>query len=200
MQNVKLSGTVIGAEEISQLQKAVDDHKASLAERFRELAVLTRLLAKRDEEFKRQQSQMKQLEACLAELRSELSRDRQQHNYTVRVYEAHLSNLRGSLSWRAMAPVRALVSMVGGERVRVRRMLEQSNLFDREWYLKNYPDVAEARLDPLEHYLSHGANEGRDPSPVFSTRGYLLKNPDVLHAGINPLVHYLLHGCFEGRG
>jgi glycosyltransferase involved in cell wall biosynthesis len=35
--------------------------------------------------------------------------------------------------------------------------------FDREWYLKRYPDVAASGMDPYYHYLNHGVNEGRLP-------------------------------------
>jgi GT2 family glycosyltransferase len=33
--------------------------------------------------------------------------------------------------------------------------------FDREWYLKEYPDVARAGIDPLDHYIQLGIQEGR---------------------------------------
>lgn len=35
--------------------------------------------------------------------------------------------------------------------------------FDPEWYLAAYPDVAQAGVDPWEHYQRHGAEEGRLP-------------------------------------
>ncbi|MDQ7727293.1 glycosyltransferase [Halomonas sp. SpR8] len=35
--------------------------------------------------------------------------------------------------------------------------------FDAEWYLAAYPDVAQAGVDPWEHYQRHGAEEGRLP-------------------------------------
>ena len=35
--------------------------------------------------------------------------------------------------------------------------------FDAQWYLAAYPDVAQAGIDPWEHYLRHGAEEGRLP-------------------------------------
>ena len=61
---------------------------------------------------------------------------------------------------------------------------------DREWYLATYPDVARAGQDPVEHYVRHGWQEGRDPRADFSTRDYLAAHADV--AG-NPLVHHLRH-------
>lgn len=78
-------------------------------------------------------------------------------------------------------------------------LIAASGLFDRNWYLDCNPDVRAAGVDPLAHYLSHGAAEGRDPSASFSTLSYLANNPDVAAAGINPLAHYLRHGAREGR-
>jgi O-antigen biosynthesis protein len=78
-------------------------------------------------------------------------------------------------------------------------LLEQSGLFDRAWYRRQYPDVAQDKADPLRHYLLSGAREGRDPSPAFSTSGYLETYPDVLADGTNPLLHYVKFGRAEGR-
>lgn len=62
---------------------------------------------------------------------------------------------------------------------------------DRAWYLRKYPEVAAAGVDPVEHYLRYGRSEGRDPRLDFSTAGYLEANSGV---DGNPLVHYLKHG------
>jgi hypothetical protein len=72
-------------------------------------------------------------------------------------------------------------------------------LFDRSYYLAHNPDVARAGVDPLRHYLFHGAYEGRNPHPLFDSRYYLAQNPDVVRGRVNPLVHYLIRGAFEGR-
>ena len=77
--------------------------------------------------------------------------------------------------------------------------IAKSSLFSADWYLARYPDVAAAGMDPLEHYLRHGAAEGRDPGPDFCTGAYLRRYPDVAQAGVNPLLHYLMHGQSEGR-
>lgn len=71
--------------------------------------------------------------------------------------------------------------------------------FDAAYYLERYPDVAAAGLDPVEHYVTYGTEEGRDPSPDFSTRYYLESNPDVRAAGVNPFYHYVVTGREEGR-
>ncbi|HRF08163.1 MAG TPA: glycoside hydrolase family 99-like domain-containing protein [Xanthobacteraceae bacterium] len=73
------------------------------------------------------------------------------------------------------------------------------SLFDADWYLEQNPDVAQAGVDPFEHYMTHGWREGRDPHPLFDTSFYLESNPDVAAAGENPLVHYELFGWRERR-
>jgi hypothetical protein len=77
--------------------------------------------------------------------------------------------------------------------------IRRSKLFDANWYLSHYPDIAQASIDPASHYLEYGGFEFRDPGPAFSSRDYLADYPDVRDAGINPLLHFELFGCKEGR-
>jgi glycosyltransferase involved in cell wall biosynthesis len=77
--------------------------------------------------------------------------------------------------------------------------IRQSGLFDTEYYLQRNPDVREAGIDPVWHFVENGVYELRDPSAHFSVRGYLQHNRDVLQAGLNPLYHYVKHGRNEGR-
>lgn len=70
--------------------------------------------------------------------------------------------------------------------------------FDPVFYLRENPDVASARIDPTEHFLSFGWREGRDPSPFFSTKAYLAANPEVATSGRNPLLHFLEEGFARG--
>jgi glycosyltransferase involved in cell wall biosynthesis len=37
--------------------------------------------------------------------------------------------------------------------------------FDRDWYVKQNPDVTERGVDPVEHYRRYGRDEGRTPGP-----------------------------------
>ncbi|WP_145985419.1 sulfotransferase family protein [Marilutibacter maris] len=116
---------------------------------------------------------------------------------------SELARIYGSWTWRFGGPIRRLSRVA-------RRLLSrgpasdadvvrQSALFDGAWYLQQYPDVARNGVDPLEHYLGFGCEEGRDPGPNFSTRNYLRANADVRDLGMNALVHYLRHGRDEGR-
>lgn len=57
----------------------------------------------------------------------------------------------------------------------------------------------------INHYVSNGALEGRDPSPLFDSEYYLEENPDVASAlaggafSGDPLLHYVSSGAIEGR-
>jgi capsular polysaccharide biosynthesis protein len=80
-----------------------------------------------------------------------------------------------------------------------RSLIRSSGFFDDESYLANNPDVAQAGIDPLFHYLHYGGFEGRDLPPHFYSQWYLDTYEDVGKSGINPLVHYLKYGQKEGR-
>lgn len=50
-------------------------------------------------------------------------------------------------------------------------LIRNSGLFDADWYRQRYDDVP-ADMDPVDHYLTFGAAEGRNPSPLFDTGYY----------------------------
>ena len=79
----------------------------------------------------------------------------------------------------------------------LRELLLASGLFDRSFCLEANPDVAQAGIDPITHYLNWGASEGRRPDLCIDGEWYRRKYPDVGMA--NPLVHYLRIGKAQGR-
>jgi lipopolysaccharide biosynthesis protein len=78
-------------------------------------------------------------------------------------------------------------------------IIKNSGLFDSNYYLKAYPDVRQADIDPLMHFVKHGWREGRNPNSEFHTSLYLQMYEDVRDAGVNPFVHYIRHGKNEHR-
>ena len=78
-------------------------------------------------------------------------------------------------------------------------LIRRSEWFDPIWYLMTYPDVANAKIDPIWHYLHAGADEGRSPGPEFNGSLYLEMYPDVAKSRRNPLLHYIQCGLKEGR-
>ena len=82
----------------------------------------------------------------------------------------------------------------------LRRAAEQGNaqntllysrLCDPAWYKEQYPEAAAGELSPLEHYLSTGWKEGKNPGPAFDTLYYLRSAPGARESGQCPLLHYL---------
>lgn len=79
------------------------------------------------------------------------------------------------------------------------RLIKNSELFDKDYYLENYPDVKLSKTNPAWHYLVFGGYEGRNPSQSFDSKSYLELNPDVKATGMNPLFHFIKYGKTEGR-
>jgi len=145
-------------------------------------------------ELLRAQKQLRQAKAKADEAEFELANLRQEWK-----------TLQHSKVWKAIAPVRVLSRLLHKED-KTKKHLQRdialiitSELFDSEWYVQAYPDVAQVNINPAEHYLRFGAAEGRRPSPDFDGEWYLKQNPDVAQTGINPLLHYVKFGRSEGR-
>jgi hypothetical protein len=72
-----------------------------------------------------------------------------------------------------------------------------SGLFDEAWYIAQNPDVARSGINPLIHYVQHGAAEGRVPFPGFNAARYVENLQSNERIRRNPLAHYILHGCAD---
>lgn len=86
------------------------------------------------------------------------------------------------------------------------KIIKESNEFDEDYYLSNYPEVNEENIDPIMHYITIGAKKMYNPSENFDTFYYLNNNADLLKhikkvspENFNPLVHYIQFGKKEGR-
>lgn len=73
-----------------------------------------------------------------------------------------------------------------------REAITRTGLFDRTWYLAAYQDVAEAGIDPLDHYVRFGRLEGRAPNGYFVDRWYRVR-ADV-PPGVDALLDYAERG------
>lgn len=78
------------------------------------------------------------------------------------------------------------------------QLVRRSNLFDDTFYLAAYPDVAEAKVDPLEHYCIVGWREGRRPGPGFDVQHFASTWLGRRIGQINPLVAWMLLGRWMG--
>ncbi|WP_447955855.1 glycosyltransferase family 2 protein [Vreelandella sp. EE7] len=70
-------------------------------------------------------------------------------------------------------------------------MVNNSELFDPDWYVAKYPDVNMSGLEPLYHFLKYGTVLSRDPGPNFSSSFYYDVKGWVQRQGMNPLLHFL---------
>jgi len=82
---------------------------------------------------------------------------------------------------------------------RIYRTIASSDLFDARWYRSTQVSGLASLMDPLWHYLDHGAAMGLDPSTLFDTSHYVHRNHDVRSSRLNPLFHYLEYGRGERR-
>jgi len=187
--------------EVAALLQASRTWERDLAERSREIGKLSQLLLEAQSAGHVARQARDEAVNGAARVRAELSVAKQAET----ALRQRLVAVERSWSWQLTAPLRwpARISIwlhAGGWRyVRDARAIARSGLFDAEWYLRTYTDVATIAMPPVQHYLKHGARELRDPGPGFSTSGYLRANPDVAESGMNPLLHYLRHGRDEGR-
>lgn len=78
------------------------------------------------------------------------------------------------------------------------REIRASDLFDANWYLGQYPDVAVAGYDPATHYARLGLLQHRQPGPDFDAIWYLEHHREAMQPGQNPLLHYLRIGHQAG--
>ncbi|WP_049049030.1 class I SAM-dependent methyltransferase [Aeromonas hydrophila] len=174
-QQAQLRQTVL-EEQSRELTARNQGLEANIAERFRELATMTDLVEQQSRELRNSEQQIEQL-------------------------KARINKLKGTVSWRLTAPVRALAKPfkeVSHHSISQINKIAESGYFDEEWYRQQYPESASTG-SAIEHYLNIGAGKGYNPGPKFDTRWYLTMYPDVATGDINPLLHFIMHGQHEGR-
>ena len=74
--------------------------------------------------------------------------------------------------------------------------LDPNPYFSTQWYNRVHADVHAAGMRALDHYIRHGAEEGRTTGPLFDGVHYRRAYGDVTG---DPLLHFLQVGAPEGR-
>ncbi len=195
--------TALGSPEAVDVQTVIERanrHKHTLAQAREllfdyesELDGFGQKVTLLDDKLQEEKAISRRLEGRIRLLNNELEiqqreRESEQVAHVLALFEA-CSRAKGALSPRKARKTKSADHDA----------LQSSPLFDADWYLSEYPDVAMAGLDPTRHYLNEGAREGRNPSTRFDTIWYLTSNPDVVQVGMNPLLHYLRYGKAEER-
>ena len=208
--------------QLTSLKRQLDQSSDELAAKNRQLNQSSDELAAKDRQLDSSRDQIKHLQQNLAGMSASLKtaneekkllhrklvqRDKsiQAKDIVIDLQRKQMEKIKDSATWKVMAPVRGLSRPFKKSSRRMEpideqiEQIRQSDLFDANWYLEQYPDVAEHGLDPAEHYFHFGVSEGRDPGPDFDTIWYMKTYPDVSETGFNPLVHYVKYGKEEGR-
>jgi len=141
--------------------------------------------------------------SCLAE-RERVQR--LQSKYDAVVNTRRWRALSAVVRWyrHPLQPLKRLIRLARSKHTERRlrrhaRIIRRSGRFDVEYYLHENTDVARDGMDPIRHYLVHGAREGRNPAADFNTLEYLALHPHVARAGVNPLVHAVRKGTWWKR-
>lgn len=77
--------------------------------------------------------------------------------------------------------------------------LSPNSLFDDDWYLAQYPDLAACNLPPLVHYILSGSMEGRAPGPLFNPKWYEGTYPEAKLSDAGPLSYHFRIGRALGN-
>lgn len=186
--------------ETAELTKSVFELENEIAGRNTQLEEAGRIISRNEKSIRSLQDTMDESNSMIRALECEIDAQQQ----LVSEYRSSLETIHSSKYWRVATALRSIGKPRSGGSATADDMpddevLRRSKLFDRDWYIKRYPDVKSRGMDPIKHYLKYGAKEGRDPCAAFHTTSYVSRYPDVASAGINPLVHYLKHGRREGR-
>lgn len=128
------------------LRKAEDDRQLFEAGRNKAEAATRESEAKLNERFQE-----------LATLSNLLRQEEKNHEVVLQ----HLEWMVALYERISSQPRWWLIMPKTWRRQRVYRRLQRSGLFDSTGYLERYRDVADAGMDPLDHYLRHGIREGR---------------------------------------
>lgn len=132
-------------QRITDLVGRLDDGKARINR-------LTRLATDRNEMLSEKDQAVKSLLRKVSKLEK---------------VDSELSELVGILLKTFLANKN--LPIVHNRRVRnYARFVESTQVFDKDWYMSTYPDVATSGLEAAEHFVKYGANEGRAPSARFA--------------------------------
>lgn len=187
-----------------QLAQQRQEAKVFADERFRELAILTELLEKKDTDTQQEIDRQTRELAALAALLDKRGIDYSSviRPITTPVAEGVAPNAPITAQPLVNSVVKKAPPLTKRSIKRQIALIETSRFFNANWYLGQYPDIArdpKMSANPARHYLLMGGFEGRNPGPEFDSAFYLANHQDVVQSGINPLVHYLKFGEKEQR-
>ncbi len=79
------------------------------------------------------------------------------------------------------------------------RIIQNSGIFDPDFYVAQVGQAKMGYSAAISHYLSEGAKNNLDPHPLFDTEFYVNSNSDVDFKTYNPLLHFIIEGGKKAR-
>lgn len=79
------------------------------------------------------------------------------------------------------------------------RIIQNSGIFDPDFYVAQIGQTKIGYSAAIAHYLNEGAKNNLDPHPLFDTTFYVNNNLDVDFNVYNPLLHFIVEGEKKGR-
>jgi hypothetical protein len=147
------------AKDLAEIRAKLAHTESALVQRRHEADQRTAELSVARQELQQLQGQLKErfgevaaLTRLLKEKEHETHAARRSISAVLEADRAAIAPLFGRSHWWGQLWVR-----------RQAAALTRAGLFDPAWYLEKYPDVKKAGIDPAEHYVRHGAREGRLP-------------------------------------
>lgn len=189
---------------IAELHRVQELLESKLYERDELIKQRDKVIHERNIAAHQRESALQQLDHRLAQLQ-QLHIDKKQQQTELERFKQALQERDTWNQWLKSYAYRFIMATYRHSRADRKALSQQvallnaSTHFDASWYQEQYPDLAEAKVNPAEHYLKFGALEGRNPSPHFNTEFYITQYPDVATAGDNPLIHFLRYGQMERR-
>jgi hypothetical protein len=152
------------ASEVKQVLAALDSSRLDLAARLGEAqSAQARQAAQLEIRLNRQADEIEMLMQDVENRQHEAEHERIEAERLRQAAASAVGRAAGLLGGRSTSSV--------WKPIRLRRQaaaLRNSGIFDAEWYLRQYADVADAGIDPLRHYVEVGAKEGRVPNPTLA--------------------------------
>jgi GT2 family glycosyltransferase len=185
----------------SKLAAQIDHHQADLERKNQQLEAWGKVSLAHRNTFKQIEEQVR-ITTLKATINGQLAS-------ATKTARTHIGQMPLGLAFhksqlRPRVPFRTAIRRLSWSQ---RRLVKSSQLFDKTWYLTNNPDVAAHRAEPLEHFLSHGIMEDRDPHPLFNSGWYRIHGSEQVN-GLPPFIHFLqnrlrkacsLHPLFDSR-
>ncbi len=152
------------AGEVKQVLAVLDTSRLDLAVRLGEAkSARARQTAELEVRLQRQAGEIELLRQVVEDKQHEAEHERSESERLRQAAAGAVGRAAGLLDGNGASSV--------WKPIRLRRQaaaLRNSGIFDAEWYLREYSDVANAGIDPLRHYVEFGAKEGRVPNPAFA--------------------------------